>query len=68
MAAPGRGPIGDPALDRPKLVTDMCKNIDLTMGAFQINHLVSRFRSWNLQKDKNESSANDVCVAAGSYL
>jgi hypothetical protein len=41
----GHCSIGDPALDRPKLVTDMCKNIDLTMGAFQINHLVSRFSS-----------------------
>lgn len=68
MSAPGRGSIGDPALDRPKFITDMCKNIDLTMGAFQINHLVSRFSSWILQKDKSDSSTIGVCVSAGSYL
>lgn len=32
---------GDPALDCPKFATDMCRNIDLTLGAYNINHLVS---------------------------
>lgn len=31
----------DPALDRPRLKTDMCRNVDLPLGAFAINHLVS---------------------------
>ncbi|KAL3255703.1 hypothetical protein ABHI18_008127 [Aspergillus niger] len=34
-------PLSDPALDRPRLKTDMCKNVDLPMSAFAINHLVS---------------------------
>ncbi|KOC10421.1 hypothetical protein AFLA70_27g004082 [Aspergillus flavus AF70] len=29
----------DPALDRPRLKTDMCRNVDLPLGAFAINHL-----------------------------
>ncbi|GAT26809.1 origin recognition complex subunit Orc1 [Aspergillus luchuensis] len=32
-------PLSDPALDRPRLKTDMCKNVDLPMSAFAINHL-----------------------------
>lgn len=37
-----RGPAraGDPALDRPNLVTDMCRNVDLPLAAFNMNHLV----------------------------
>lgn len=35
-------PQGDPALDRPRLATDMCKNIDLPPSAFAINYPVSR--------------------------
>lgn len=36
-------PLSDPALDKPRLRTDMCRNVDLPLGAFAINHLVS----WN---------------------
>lgn len=31
----------DPALDRPRLATDICRRVDLPCGAFSINHLVS---------------------------
>lgn len=30
----------DPALDRPRLLTDICRRVDLPCGAFSINHLV----------------------------
>lgn len=36
-------PVGDPALDKPKLVTDMCRNVDLPLAAFNMNHLVSPY-------------------------
>lgn len=31
----------DPALDNPKLVTDSCRNVDLPLAAFNLNHMVS---------------------------
>ena len=34
-------PAGDPALDKPSLTTDACKNVDLPLAAFNLNHLVS---------------------------
>ena len=34
-------PAGDPALDKPSLTTDNCKNVDLPLAAFNLNHLVS---------------------------
>lgn len=34
-------PAGDPALDNPSLTTDTCKNVDLPLAAFNLNHLVS---------------------------
>lgn len=33
----------DPARNRPHLVTDMCRNVDLPMSAFNLDHLVSNF-------------------------
>lgn len=36
----GPAPAGDRAFDRPNLVTDMCKNVDLPLAAFNMNHLV----------------------------
>ncbi|OJJ51616.1 hypothetical protein ASPZODRAFT_435068 [Penicilliopsis zonata CBS 506.65] len=38
---PGLGAQGDPALDKPALLTDMCKNVDLPLAAFNLNHLYS---------------------------
>ncbi|KAL2860463.1 hypothetical protein BJX68DRAFT_225345 [Aspergillus pseudodeflectus] len=35
-------PMFDPALEKPSMKTDMCRNIDLPFGAFDVNHLVSR--------------------------
>ena len=35
---PTGAPMGDPALDRPKQVTDTFKNIDIPYGAFSINN------------------------------
>lgn len=32
---------GDLALDNPKLVTDSCRNVDLPLAAFNLNHMVS---------------------------
>ena len=37
----GGPPRGDPALDRPKLLTDMCRNIDLPAAAYFIDGQVS---------------------------
>lgn len=48
--------LGDPALDKPKLKTDMCRNVDLPMGAYSINHLVSG--SFYVQKLK----AIEICL------
>ncbi|PYH87772.1 Piwi-domain-containing protein [Aspergillus ellipticus CBS 707.79] len=39
MSTKGEGPLRDPALDKPKLKTDMCKNVDLPFSAFAIDHL-----------------------------
>ncbi|KAL4773805.1 hypothetical protein BDW60DRAFT_184589 [Aspergillus nidulans var. acristatus] len=42
MAQRGPRNVSDPALDRPRLLTDMCRNLDLPYGTFSIDHLVSR--------------------------
>jgi hypothetical protein len=40
--------MGDPALERPKLITDSCKNVDLPFGAYSINNQVSSF--WRVMR------------------
>lgn len=41
---------GDPALDNFKLVTDSCRNVDLPLAAFDLNHMVSLFSLGRLKK------------------
>lgn len=37
--------MGDPALDRPRLLTDMCRNIDLPASAFNVDGMVCFYPS-----------------------
>lgn len=41
---------GGPAFGCPKLVTDSCRNVDLPLAAFNLNHMVSSFPLGSLKR------------------